>query len=298
MKRLWLRALGLSALAAGGMGVLALYSARTLTRRRAPDPAAVPADHGLPGEPVAFPSRDGLKLRGWFIPAPSPRGTVIFCHGHAGSLDPDLRYAPAFHKRGYNVLAFDFRGHGRSEGQVVSMGTLERLDLLGAVDWLARRGIDRAGVLGFSMGGRVAIRAAVETDAIAAVVSDGGPATLLEAVSAGARERGLPGFLSGPVTRLALWLAGRRAGCDLTEADAVRWVGRLSPRALMLIHGGRDPFVSTAAVRELFAAAGEPKELWIVPEAGHRQVDRLRPEEYRDRVIGFFDRHLARDQKE
>jgi fermentation-respiration switch protein FrsA (DUF1100 family) len=298
VKRVWLGALGLAALAGGAIGALAFYSARQLTRRRTPDAPSTPADLGLAGEPVAFPSRDGLTLRGWFIPAASPRGTVIFCHGHAGSMDPDLQYAPAFHRRGYNVLAFDFRAHGRSEGETVSMGALERLDLLGAVDWLSRQGIDRAGVLGFSMGGRVAIRTAPETEAIVAVVSDGGPATLLEAVSAGARERGLPAFLSDPATRLALWLAGRQAGCDLAEADAARWVARLSPRALMLIHGGRDPYVSTRAVRGLFAAAGEPKELWIVPQAGHRQVDRLRPEEYRERVIGFFDRHLAEGQKE
>lgn len=284
---------GLLALVGSVVGGLALYSARVLTRRRVPDATASPADHGLDYEDVAFASRDGLTLRGWFIPASSPRGAVIFCHGHAGSMDPDLKYAPAFHARGYDVLMFDFRAHGRSDGNLVSMGSLEQQDLLGAVDFLRQRGIERLGVLGFSMGGRVAIGAAPQTEAIVAVVSDGGPATMLAAVAAGARERGMPGFLTVLIAGLTLWLAGRRVGCNLAEADAPRWVSRLAPRALLLVHGERDPYVSTAAVQALFAAAGQPKELWIVPQAGHRRADELRPDEYLARVIGFFDRYLA-----
>ena len=82
-------------------------------------------------------------------------------------------------------------------------------------------------------------------------------------------------------------------GCNLSDADAVYWVSRLAPRALFLIHGGRDPYVSTASVEALFAAAGEPKEIWIVPQSGHREVDVLQPDEYLERVIGFFHRYLA-----
>lgn len=292
---MWYILIGFLVLVGGIVGGLAFYGAHVLTRRRAPDAMASPADHDLNYEDVVFASRDGLTLRGWFVPAISPRGTVIFCPGHAGSMDPDLKYAPAFHARGYNVLMFDFRAHGRSDGNLVSMGSLEQQDLLGATDFLRRRGIGRLGVLGFSMGGRVAISAAPQTEAIAAVVSDGGPVTILEAVAAGSRQRGLPGFLAVLIARLTLWLAGRRVGCNLSEADAPRWVSRLAPRALLLVHGGRDPYVSTVAVQALFAAAEQPKELWIVPEAGHRQADELQPDEYLARVIGFFDRHLADD---
>jgi fermentation-respiration switch protein FrsA (DUF1100 family) len=277
------------------IGGLALYGARALTRRRAPDVPSSPSDYGLGYEEVTFSSRDGLRLRGWFMPSVSPRGTVIFCHGHSGSMDPDLKYAPAFLDKSYNVLMFDFRAHGRSDGSLVSMGSLEQQDLLGAVDWLRERGIERVGVLGFSMGGRVAISTAPQTDGIAAIVSDGGPVTIFETIAAGSRQRGLPTFLAWPIAWLTLWLAGRQVGCNLSDADAVHWVSHLAPRALLLIHGERDPYVSTAALNELFAVAGEPKELWIVPEAGHRQADKLRPDEYLERVVGFFDRYLAAD---
>ncbi len=284
---------GLAALIGCAIGGLALYGARALTRRHPPDALASPADYDLAYEDVTFASRDGVTLRGWFIPAASPRGTVVFAHGQSGSMDPDLEYVPAFRARGYNVLMFDFRAHGRSAGELASMGLSEQFDLLGAVDFLKQRGIERLGVLGFSMGGRVAIGAAPQTEAIVAVVSDGGPVTLFEAIVAGFTERGIPRLLAVPAVRLALWLAGRRVGRRLSDADALRWAPQLAPRALLLVHGGRDPYVSTTAVQALFEAAGQPKELWIVPQAGHRQVDDLRPEEYLARVIGFFDRHLA-----
>ncbi|MCR4406932.1 MAG: alpha/beta fold hydrolase [Anaerolineae bacterium] len=271
-----------------------LYGANELVRRRTPNVRTDPADYGLAYENVEFTARDGTGLRGWFIPAnrAPTKGTVIFCHGHAGSMDPDIQYAPWFHQAGYNVLMFDFRGHGRSDGQRVSMGFLERLDLLGAVDYLRGRGIERVGVLGFSMGGVVAMSTAPHCEAIAAVVSDGGFARLERAVAAGARERGFPAFLTPFFGRVVVWLAGLRLGLRLAEADPVRWVDKIAPRALFIIHGGRDPYVSVEEARKLYQRAGEPKELWIVPEAPHRQVDVHCPQEYRQRVLGFFDRWL------
>jgi dipeptidyl aminopeptidase/acylaminoacyl peptidase len=276
------------------IGAISLYGSSQLIRRRVPDAPSDPARYGLTYEEVTFSSRDGLTLRGWFIPAPEVRGTVVFCHGHAGSMDPDVKYAPAFHERGYNVLMFDFRGHGRSEGQHVSMGYYERQDLLGAVDYLEKRGIDRVGVLGFSMGGAVAMATAPHSEAIWAVVSDGGFARLSDTIAAGVREQGLPGFLASLVGHLIVWLMGLRLGCSPSGADPIHWVDKIAPRALFIIHGALDPFVAVEEARELYAAASEPKEIWIVPEAGHRQAHRHHPEEYRHRVLAFFDQWLAR----
>jgi fermentation-respiration switch protein FrsA (DUF1100 family) len=207
-------------------------------------------------------------------------------------MDPDIEYAPTFHDNGYNVLMFDFRGHGGSEGQRVSMGYHERLDLLGAVDYLRSRGIDRVGVLGFSMGGAVAISAAPQSEAIRAVVSDGAFARLGSAIVSGARERGLPGWVAAWVSPLMICLASLRLGAWLPKADPIRWVDKIAPRALLIVHGGLDPYVSLAEVQELYAKAGEPKELWVVPEAGHRMVDKQRPDEYRAKLLAFFDKWL------
>lgn len=282
----------------GGAGLMVAvagvvwHGASELTRRRSPDVTASPADYGLPFQEIAFESTDGVLLRGWFIPAQKAERTVIFCHGYGGSMDPDLQYAPWFHQAGYNVLMFDFRAHGRSQGQQVTMGCLERQDLLGALAYLASRGIRRVGVLGFSLGGAVAISTAPLSPAITAVVSDGGFAQLQHTVAAGMRERYRAGPLCDWLAGLIVRVAGWRLGVNLLACDPIRWVDKVSPRALFLIHGGQDPYVSVQDVRRLYHRAGEPKELWIVPEAGHRQVDQARPEEYRRRVLEFFDRYL------
>ncbi len=273
-------------------GAVSLYGAQQVISRRIPNVRTSPADHGLSYEEVTFKSRDGLTLRGWFIPAEKPRGTVVFCHGYIGSMDPDVEYAPAFHDSGYHVLMFDFRGHGRSEGQRVSMGHHERLDLLGAVDYLSSRGIARVGVLGFSMGGAVAISTAPQSEAICAVVSDGGFARMKNAIAGGVRERGWPSWAAAWMSPLIVCLASLRLGSWLPRADPIRWVDQIAPRALLIIHGGLDPYISLAEVQQLYAKAGEPKELWVAPEAGHRQVDRQHPEEYRARLLAFFDKWL------
>lgn len=285
---------------------MALWGASQLIYPPEPDPEGSPSDYNLPYLEVTFPSRDGLRLHGWFIPSgrsPLPsladddwvggsKGTVIFCHGRFGSKDPDLKYAPFFREAGYNTFLFDFRGHGRSEGKYSSMGYYERLDLLGAIDLLQSKGISRFGVLGFSLGGAVAIATAAQSKPIVAVISDGGFTELRKVVEAGTRKKGFPAFLVALVVPLMLWIAGWRLGCDLSEVDPLRQVDKIAPRAVLLIHGAQDPYVSEEDVRRLYEAAGEPKELWIVAEAGHRQVDEVRPAEYSRRVLGFFDRYL------
>lgn len=295
-------------------GVLLVEAARLvargadeLIRRESPDPRQSPADYGLPYVEVWFLSRDGLRLHGWFIPAQgSPlrsrddpqwsmgnRGVVIFCHGRFGSKDPDLKYVPDFHAAGYGVLLFDFRGHGRSEGRYSSFGYYERGDLQAAIDLLESKGIRRVGVLGFSLGGAVGISTAAIDPRIVGVVSDGGYAELSKVVRAGSVERGYPPWLSKAFAPLVLWWAKRRMGCRLEEADPIRWVARIAPRPLFLIHGEIDPYITSDDVRRLFAAAGEPKELWIAPGAGHRRVEERYPVEYGQRVLGFFDRYLG-----
>ncbi len=278
---------------AGGLGSLAWFGADQMIRRRVPDVRSSPADFGLDYEEVSFTSTDGIPLAGYFIPAARVRGTVIFCHGHIGSLDPDLIYAPWFNQAGYNCLFFDFRAHGRSGGDRVSMGFYERRDLLGAVDYLRGRGIERVGVMGFSMGGVVAMTAAPQSSAMQAVVSDGGFTEICTAIAGGIQERMRTRWLHIPLSQLVVRAAGLRLGCDLRAADPIRWVSRISPRALLLIHGGQDPYVPTPQVQRLYNLAGEPKELWIVPEAGHRAVDRRCPDEYRTRVLAFFDKYLV-----
>src|SRR5260221_10569117 len=109
-------------------------TANRLLQRRQPDPPDPPSNYDLAFEEVHFTSRDEVKLFGWWIPADNAIGTIVLCHGQNGSMDGDTKQAVPLREAGFNVFMFDFRAHGRSEGEYVTMGMYEKEDLLGVMD--------------------------------------------------------------------------------------------------------------------------------------------------------------------
>lgn len=262
-----------------------------ITRRHTGHTRRSPAEFSLEFENISLLTSDGVTLHGWWIPAGESRRTIILLHGQAGSMDPDLQYAPALHAAKYNVLMFDFRAHGRSGGSFSSVGWLERLDVLAAVQEAQRRGSRRIGLLGFSMGGRAAVLAAPFSQAIGALVSDDGPACLTTAVRGRLAESGIPGWLAKGLAWMAVNIASLRAGVDLSANDLLQRVSQVSPRPLLFIHGLHDPYITPGEFNAMVQAAGDHVQVWTA-EAGHRLVDTLDPQEYRRRVIEFFDTSL------
>ena len=249
-----------------------------------------PAEYHLDYVDVAFPTPDGLTLVGWWIPAPNSERAVIILHGHGGCMDWDVHRAPTFHAAGFNVLLFDFRAHGRSPGQLATFGYLERQDVLGAVEFLKSRGIKRIGVLGFSYGGMASMLAASICPDVHAVVTDGGPIRLRTAIAARAVELHLPLWLAGPLAWLTVAITSLRLGVNLFHYEPVRWVGKISPRPILFIHGDLDLYCPD--IDDLYRAAGEPKELWRLPGVGHTEASKIFPEEFYRRVIGFFNEYI------
>ncbi len=284
-------------LGVAALGVAGWLGSTVLLRRRAPDPADSPANYDLFYEDAAFPSRDGLPLRGWWIHPPRANGrTLVICHGHNGSMDGDTAQAAALAKAGFHVLLFNLRAHGGGEtasgGQQVTFGAREVLDVRGALDWLqAEKGIDRVGLVGFSMGAGLALMAAAQDSRAAAVVADGTIRVLRDAIVGLGRLKGIPGFLVGPVALAMLWTASLRAGTPIPAANPIRWAGRVRCPVLF-IHGEDDPFVSTASARRLAARVGASADLWIVPSAGHRDAYTRDPDAYYARVTAFLEEHL------
>ena len=280
------------------LAVLALAYAATvpLMRRREPDPPDSPASHDLPGEEVQFPSRDGLLLGGWWIPAAGDaRGTVVMCPGQNGSLDKDIPQAVPLQRAGFNVLLFDFRAHGRSQGSLVTLGALEQADLFGALDYLeGQRGVRWAGVLGFSMGAGVALLVAAQDARAAALVVDGAFPRLAGILRGYLRLRGVPGSLAGGFARAVLWVASLRAGYEISRANPIALADRISAPALF-VHGERDPFVRTDEVRALAARVAGPAEVWSLADCGHREANKHHPDEYAQRVVGWFAQYLVDD---
>ncbi len=249
------------------------------------------------GEEVYFPASDGVRIHGWNYAVSQPRGVIAYASGRGRGLNGfDFRYIPLFNKHSYSLLLFDARGLGDSEG-VSSMGALEWRDYLGAVDFLAARGVSRVGFCGGSQGGASGIMAAARCPEVAAVVAESAYAswstTLYYAMRSYAH---LPAILARPgAWLLARWL-GLRLDFSPKDAEPVQDIAAIAPRAVLLIHGPHDPYVPTSEVQRLYDAASQPKELWILPEAGHTQALEMRPQECEARIIAFFDRWLAVDR--
>src|SRR5512146_232173 len=147
--------LAAGAVAVGILGLSALFGYRSARPRRSFG-SGEPPEGAF--EPVLFPSSDGLQLSGWFFSAGNPGPGVVLCHGFQTGRREGLALALSLRERGHNVLVFDFRAHGESEGRWSSCGLLETRDLEGAVRYLrSQTGLrsGRIGVLGFSMGAAV-----------------------------------------------------------------------------------------------------------------------------------------------
>lgn len=270
--------------------IIAVVLSLFLTRRHNLVAPSSPAELGLAFEEVVFPASDGLVLHGWWVPAPSSDRAVVQLHGHAGSMDPDIQYLPAWHAAGLNVLMFDFRAHGRSEGRISTFGYLERYDVQGAVRFLKEeKGMHRLALVGFSLGGMVAILSAPLCPEVDAVVADGAPARIWSALTVWGIEHGLPAWFAPVPAWMALAGASLRLGANLFRYEPVRWIGRIAPRPLMIIHGEQDQYCPDFA--DLLAAA-HPAELWRLPGVGHVQASQVYPGEYRRRVVSFLNRVL------
>lgn len=132
------RGLALGAPVAGASSA-ALASWVTARRITSPGPREkrfiTPWELGISYEEVAFRTKDGLLLRGWWLPAPRPKRTVIALHGHRGARHHCVGIGAALWRRGANVLLFDHRGRGSSEGELMSLGYYETLDALAAIGY-------------------------------------------------------------------------------------------------------------------------------------------------------------------
>ncbi len=248
-----------------------------------------PADFGLRFEKISFQTADGLTLRGWLVPGSDPERVVVILHGHGGSIDYDVQYVPYLHAAGYNVLQFDFRGHGRSEGNIVTLGYLERMDVQAAVKFLLGRGLRRIALHGFSQGGMVAITSAAICPEVAVVVDDGAPVRLRTGFLGWGKERHVPAFVIPFLSYLVIGAASLRLGANLFRYEPVRWVGKIAPRPLMLIHGERDQYVPD--FDDLLKAA-LPTEVWRLPDEGHVTASINLRDEYWKRVIAFLQKYL------
>ena len=296
-RNLALFGLSLLLLSSATMGVwLAHQRGRGLVHPKRILPQRTPADVGIAQwHDVSFQSEDGLRLVGWYVPAQNG-ATVILVHGLGGHRAQLLDDAALLVETGYGVLLFDLRNSGASEGEVTTLGYLETMDVGGALAFVEAQpeaDPERLGLLGHSMGGATAIRAAARYPQVKALVAESTFTSIEDNVSESITAlTGLPPF---PFAPLVVWFGEREAGIDIGQVSPIDAIGTISPRPVLIVHGELDSVISAENAPRLYAAAGEPKELYLIPNAGHGGLLQAQPEEYRRRVVGFFDRYLLQE---
>jgi uncharacterized protein len=239
------------------------------------------ADHGAlaqttNAEQVAFSAPGGPRLHGVWLEAKGPAaGTVVYCHGSVANLTEHTRFVTWLPARGFQVLLFDYRGYGRSEGSPDRPGAVA--DAIAAIDFALQRDPRRTVVFGHSLGGALGLLAAAERPAVRAV--------LIESSFASWRA-------AARCTMPALgFLMSWAVSCELEPMSAL---DRIPPRPLMVSHGSEDRIVPLELGRELFAAAREPKQWYLAEGCGHETPWLRQGRHFEEQVVAFFTQALAR----
>jgi len=244
-----------------------------------------PERFGLEYEDVSFKSSDGVELHGWFLPARGKAlGTIVQLHGNAENISThftSLAWMPA---RGFNVFTFDYRGYGASEGSPTLDGV--QLDIDAAMQALLERSdIDKSRIViyGQSLGGALAayyVAHSQRRDRIRALILESAFSDYVDI----AREKLTDHWITWPFQ----WIPDLAVDNRFSPLPAMP---AISPIPLLILHGDQDRTVPVEHGKRLYDAAREPKQIWIVPGAGHIQT--MGDPAQRDRLVAWLKEVLA-----
>lgn len=241
------------------------------------DQPATPKQWGHRFRQVEITSEDGTKLHGWWIESKVEPviGTVVFSHGNAGSIGHHLGFVTWLATAGYEVLMYDYRGYGKSEGKIERSGMVQ--DARAALEFAGNSGHNRNMPIisyGHSLGGAKSLAAIAggKTKNLRAVITD--------ATFASYRE-------------MAMIIGGRLAASLVSDELApVDLVDKISPLPLLIVHGEKDPVVPISQGRKLFRAAEKPKTIFEVKD-GHHGDNLWRDQgAYRKKMLEWLEKSL------
>ena len=241
------------------------------------DAPFTPEKHGYTYEDVAFKASDGVKLHGWWIPAKtkSAKATVVYSHGNAGSLPHHFVFVYWLVDAGYNVMMYDYRGYGKSGGEISKNGIVE--DAKAAFTYtIGRKEVSGVISMGHSLGGAKSIAALAELAPknLKAVVVD----------STFASYKDMAERVAGP--------RARKVVSDTFEPYVyIKKLPKGTP--FLAVHGSDDSTIPFAQGERLFAAANPPKRLMRVEGGNHVNCFFVDDGKYRTQLLRWMDQTLA-----
>jgi fermentation-respiration switch protein FrsA (DUF1100 family) len=229
-----------------------------------------PQSVNLPYENVIFKTKDGVTISGWYIPAKDEKGTVVFCHGNAGNVSHFLEHIKVLNGLRLSVLAFDYRGYGKSDGAPSEKGIY--LDAEAAWDYLVNeygKTPQNIIVVGHSLGGAVATELAMRKK----------PAVLIVESS----FTSLPDLAANIYPWLPVRLMSKHQYASINKVSSI-------PCPKLFIHSPDDEIVPFEQGRALFEKASEPKEFLLI-KGGHNDGFLISGKTYSDGLMKFLEKY-------
>jgi fermentation-respiration switch protein FrsA (DUF1100 family) len=262
-------------------------------------------------EDVKLTTSDGLRLNAAYFKTPAPRkGVILFGLEFGSNRWACVPYCEQLLADGYDVFTFESRNQGDSDRQpdydpLQWVTEFEVRDMHAALAYMkGRPDADPRGIgfFGISKGAGAALTAFADEPYVRCFVTDGMFATYTTLVpymrqwfriynSRYALQGLLPSWYYGIIGQHGLRLVERERNCRFPHLERSLARRRLAP--FLMIHGGGDTYIKPEMARALFDRAPGPKEFWLVEGAKHNQAQQLAGDEYRQRVLDFFNRHLA-----
>lgn len=238
------------------------------------DQPATPEKWGLVYEDVNFDSADGTTLHGWFLKtkAATPKGTVVFSHGNAGSLGHHLGFVTWLADAGYQVFMYDYRGFGKSGGVLNRDGMVQ--DVKAAFLYVSgRKDVQKDKIIsyGHSLGGAKSITALANIEPLKckAIVID----------SSFSSYQAMAKLFAGEL------------GTELIsdEFSPKDFISKINGTPMLIVHGQKDTVVPFAQGQQLFDLANEPKTLFDVKEGNHGDALSRDEGAYRKKMLAWLD---------
>lgn len=234
--------------------------------------STLPENTGLISENVFLQTSDGVKISGWFLPAPDHQGVIYFLHGNAGNISDRLFKAEEWIKRSFSVFLLDYRSYGKSEGKITGEKDLY-VDAEAGIDWLAReKKVQKSQIVlyGESIGSGPAVELASKASYKALVLE--APFTSLADIA----KKHYPMVPSGLLSAF-----------QFDNEEKIR----NSKAPLFIIHGTQDEICPFEMGKRLFEAAPEPKELLEIPGGTHNELPFQAGPDFYNRPIQFLSEH-------
>ncbi|GAA0178053.1 alpha/beta hydrolase [Clostridium sediminicola] len=243
-------------------------------------------------EDICITTDDGLKLKGIYFKAkPNSHKTIIIVHGITVNMATSIKYMQMFAKRGWNVLIYDHRRHGKSEGRLTTYGYMEKYDLDKWVNWVKDKEPNNRilGLHGESMGAGTVLQYAGINKFVDFIIADCGFSDLNKLVRIRMKED-YHSFLI-PLISLADIRVYRKAKFKIKDISPINIIKNSSIPTLF-IHGKEDRYVPTFMSVEMYEAKKNNKKLYLADGAKHADSIRVDRERYEKEVFDFINEYF------